>query len=219
MRRISHLVFLTSLLFAGTALAQLQPLPSGPSASPAGGRPLWVTQELNSRQRYLSDERFITEAATANIAALEMGRLAMERASNPQVRDYARQEVRDRTRADRDLRKLAGSRTIMMPALPNREDQRELGRLQAKSGKDFDRSYVKTMRRDQDERLALYSNASKSNSLDPQLRGYAGDKLSMVETSQREAHSLQVSKHNDEPSQGINEGFSAQSFSPTPGDE
>lgn len=222
MRRLSHTVLLTGVLltgFTGATLAQLQPLPSGPSSSPSGGRPLWVSQELQSRQRYLSNERFITEAATANAATLEMGRLAADKASNPQVRDYARQLVRERSRTENDLRRLAGDRTIMMPVLPSREDQRELGRLQEKSGRDFDRSYVKSMRRDQDQTLALYTNASQSSALDPQLRGFASNKLPMVETKQRQAHSLKTSRFNDEAQQGTNEGYSAQSFSPTPEDE
>lgn len=218
MKHKSYVAMIFGVTLSGVALAQPQPLPSGPSSSPSGGRPQSVSEQLNYRQRQLSDEKFIQEAASANLTQVEMSKLALDKSSDPKIRGYAEKTVAKSAQNDAELRQLAASRQIMVPAQPSADAQRELNKLQGKSGDKFDESFVKSVKQDREKNVSLFSTASKSNSLDPELRVYAANTLPALETQQRKAGQLKRAVEN-EPSEGPGEGYSSQSLSPTPLDE
>jgi len=88
---------------------------------------------------------FVQNATQHNMAEIELSKLAQERATNPQVRQFAQQMVEEHTKTLSELRQVAQRDNIQVTeALP--EDHRELrDKLQGLKGAEFDREYMDAM--------------------------------------------------------------------------
>src|SRR5262249_10837034 len=58
---------------------------------------------------------FATAAAQGGRAEVEMGRLAVERASNPAVRSFGQRMIEDHSKANSELMAIAKSKNISLP--------------------------------------------------------------------------------------------------------
>src|SRR5271167_825725 len=61
------------------------------------------------------DADFVKNAAKGGMAEVELGRLAAQKASNPEVKNFASRMVRDHSRADHELTSLAASKGVDLP--------------------------------------------------------------------------------------------------------
>lgn len=186
--KYSLITTLLGLALASAAQAAVVPISASPSPDPHGGRPEQVNHTISQYQHRLDDEEFIRKAVMDNLAAIEMSRLALSRSNDPKIRARAEHNIHERSQANLELRHLANAKKIMTPAMPSREQQRTIDRLQEQSGGDFDRGYARQMRRGHDDALALYSNAADSRSLDPRVRAFANEKLPALEMHRRWAY-------------------------------
>jgi putative membrane protein len=73
-----------------------------------------------------------------------MGRLAQERAANPQVREFAQTMVREHEEALRELRQIAAQHNVEIERRDEmpREHRNVHERLMERSGAEFDREFV-----------------------------------------------------------------------------
>lgn len=112
--------------------------PANPAATPAN--PAVGTSGENS-----DVQDFVTKAANVNMAEVELGRLAEQKAQSPQVKDFARQMVEDHTKANTELEQIARAQNIQLPTALDQDHQDALQKLQGLSGADFDREYIDAM--------------------------------------------------------------------------
>ena len=91
------------------------------------------------------DLAFMNDAAPGGMAEVDLGRLAVKRAVRPEVRRFARQMIKDHTKAGEKLAALAQQKKVKLPPaiLPQAKQTRE--KLAKLSGNEFDRAYVKAM--------------------------------------------------------------------------
>jgi predicted outer membrane protein len=92
-----------------------------------------------------SDRDFIRDIATMNAAELELGRLASERASTPEVKRFAQMMVTDHTSAGDKVQAFVAQHPIDIPTQldDNHRDLRD--KLAAKTGLDFDKEFADKM--------------------------------------------------------------------------
>ena len=90
-----------------------------------------------------SDARNLKALAEANLAEIEAGKLAAQKATNADVKKFAQQMVDDHGKQLAEMRKLAQAKSIELPAAPEAKHQRALEKLQTLSGADFDRRYMR----------------------------------------------------------------------------
>ena len=92
------------------------------------------------------DARYLVErAAVAGPAEVELGRLAIERAQNPQVRAFAQTMVRDHSQALAELEQSVSGHDVYTPRDLDAEHRQIKERLDSLRGADFDREYMKVM--------------------------------------------------------------------------
>ena len=91
------------------------------------------------------DRTFIEHMLDANLAEMDLGKLAAARATNPDVKAFANRMVTDHTKSGAALDAIATRQGI--PALAQREEKhRELkDRLMKLQGAEFDREYIAAM--------------------------------------------------------------------------
>lgn len=90
------------------------------------------------------DADFVEEQLAGGNAEIELGRLAQQKASNPQVREFAEMIVRDHTQAGEELKQIATKHNIQVPA--DRDEHNDLHeQLTKASAAEFDREYIEAM--------------------------------------------------------------------------
>jgi len=157
-----HLSVLSTLsLLAATALVA--------SAVEQGGR-----GQLSS-----SDYKFATAAAEGGQLEVDLGNLASQKASNPQVQQFARQMVQDHSKANDQLKAIATKNDATLP-VESEKDQKEMDRLNKLSGAEFDKTYMNLMIRDHKSDLKDFQRESRSSD-NTELRTYAGQTASVIQ--------------------------------------
>ncbi len=87
------------------------------------------------------DSKFATDVANGGLAEVALGKLAQQKATNPQVKSFADMMVKDHSKANDELMAIAKSKNITLPAAPDADHQKKMDDLSKLSGKDFDKAY------------------------------------------------------------------------------
>jgi putative membrane protein len=82
------------------------------------------------------------ELAYANLAEIDLAKLAQSKSKNDEVLNFARQMVDDHTKALDQLQQLAQQKSVTLPTELDAKHKAEQKRLQAMSGAAFDREYL-----------------------------------------------------------------------------
>ena len=125
------------------------------------------------------DREFANKAATGNLAEIELGRVAAQRAARPSVRSFGERMVTDHGRSNAELTSLARSKGIEVPTALEPSQQAVRDQLRALSSNDFDRAYMSEMARDHTEDIALFERAAEI-STDLDLKAWAAQSLPML---------------------------------------
>ena len=138
-----------------------------------------------------SDEKFVTEAAEGGQMEVALGELAAQKATNDDVRQFARRVADDHAKAGRELADLASAKQVQLTGKPSSKTQREKDRLSKVSGAAFDREYVKMMVRDHEKDVAAFKRESQQ-AKDPDLKAWAGHTLPTLEDHLQMVRQLQA---------------------------
>lgn len=101
---------------------------------------------------------FVTRATNGNLAAVAESRLALDRAGDAQVKDYARRLIEDHGEAEAALQAATEGSGATVPTTLDRDDQARLSALQEKSGAAFDAAYVADQALVHSNALTLYAD-------------------------------------------------------------
>ena len=91
------------------------------------------------------DRDFVEHLAIAGMTEVELGRMAMERASSPQVKQFADMMVTDHSKSGDELKQIAMQHSIPLPAGPDQPHQELKTKLSNLKGDSFDREYMSAM--------------------------------------------------------------------------
>jgi putative membrane protein len=122
------------------------------------------------------DKKFIEDAAAGGMAEVELGKLAEQRASNPQVKQFGSRMVQDHGKAGEELKSLASSKGVQLPAALPKNLQAEVDKMGKLTGADFDKAYMKHMVDDHKHDVSMFEKESKSGQ-DSDLKAWAGKTL------------------------------------------
>ena len=127
------------------------------------------TSSQSSGKASNADAKRMKQLAQDNLAEIEAGKLAADKAQDPQVKQFAQRMVDDHTKLLDDLKKVADAKNVDLPTTPDAKHQKLMKKLQSASGEKFDREYMKAMVKDHREALKLVQRTAKS-AKDPDLK-------------------------------------------------
>ncbi|HEX8775853.1 MAG TPA: DUF4142 domain-containing protein [Pyrinomonadaceae bacterium] len=137
-----------------------------------------------------ADARFMMTAAAGGMAEVEMGRLALERASSDAVKQYAQRMIDDHTKANQDLMQVASTKGITLPTGPDAKHMALMERLRRTTGANFDRMYVKEAGiKDHQNMEKLFRNETIKGK-DADVRAFASRTLPAVQDHLRMAREM-----------------------------
>lgn len=91
------------------------------------------------------DRDFVEQSVMGGMAEVELGNLALERASNADVKEFAGMMVRDHSKSLAALKEVASQHAIPAPAGLDAKNRELRDKLAGLSGAEFDREYMSVM--------------------------------------------------------------------------
>jgi putative membrane protein len=125
------------------------------------------------------DQQFVTKAATAGMAEVEMAKMAVDQATNPMVKKFAQRMADDHGRANKELLKIAADKGFTVPTELDKKHRDMAQRMAKLRGPAFDRAYMQDQVKDHMEAVRLFENQSK-NGRDPALKEFAAKTLPTI---------------------------------------
>ncbi|MFA6087180.1 DUF4142 domain-containing protein [Mucilaginibacter sp.] len=138
------------------------------------------------------DAKFATDVANAGMAEVALGKIAAEKATNPQVKDFGSMMVMDHSKANEELAAIAKTKNITLPVAPDEEHQKKAADISAKAGKAFDEAYVDAMVDGHKKVAAMLEDGSK-NCKDTDLMAFATKTLPVVKAHLAKIEAIQKS--------------------------
>ena len=134
-------------------------------------------------QKMLSsaDTTFAMKAAQGGMAEVKFGQLAVEKASNPDVKAFGQKMVDDHTKLNDQMKQVASAENMTLPTDIDGKDQAAYDKLSKLSGADFDKAYIKGMVKDHSTDVKEFQKEANGGK-DPQLKQLASTALPILQS-------------------------------------
>lgn len=115
---------------------------------------------------------FMVKAASGGLMEVELGKMAQQKASNPDVKAFGTQMVQDHGKANEELKTLAAAKNITIPPTPGEDHQKHIDELGKLTGAEFDKQYMDMMVKDHQEDIELFENTTNEET-DAEVKAFA----------------------------------------------
>jgi len=135
------------------------------------------------------DHEFIMDAAMGGLEEVELGRIAAQKGMSDAVKQFGQRMVDDHSKANSELMSLASSKGITLPTALDEKHQKDVTKLSAMSGAEFDRAYSKMMLSDHNKDVSEFEKQSTKGT-DPDLKAFASKTLPTLQEHLQMAKAL-----------------------------
>lgn len=119
----------------GGAMPASQPGANNPNSSPDLNR--------QSQVQRVDDRKFLQNATMGGLTEIALGKLAVEKGSSDDVKQFGQKMIDDHTKADADLKQIATGGSMNVPDSLDSKHQSQVDKLAKLSGEQFDKAYIK----------------------------------------------------------------------------
>jgi putative membrane protein len=137
-----------------------------------------------------NDAEFAVKAASGGMMEVELGKLAVNKAVTPEVKNFGQSMIDDHSAANAELKGVAASKNITLPAGPGEDKQDEIDKLNTKTGLDFDKDYIDFMVKDHKDDIDEFEKEA-SNGKDADLKNWASGKVPVLRHHLEMAEAIQ----------------------------
>jgi putative membrane protein len=155
------------------------------------GMLLWLPGLATAKdsQVGVADQAFAMMAAEGGLTEVQLGKLAMDRAAGPDVKQLAQRLVQDHTKGNQELLAIAETKDISVPKTldGNHEDVVKLfSRLE---GAQFDREFLRYQVMHHEKDVTAFGLQAKEGQ-DPELKAFAAQQLPVLQEHLQEVRTL-----------------------------
>src|SRR5438132_263802 len=140
--------------------------------------------------RTISEHDFMTKAAEAHLAHLDMARVAKMHSKNGSVKSYAGMILKDHQDGLQDLTRLMKEKNIAQPDTFDGETKQDIDRMASLSGAEFDREFINMMVSGHEKTLELFRSVSLT-AHDTGVQDYVDGMIPKLDKHLRKAQELQ----------------------------
>jgi len=135
---------------------------------------------------------FLVKAADGGLAEVAAGQTAQQKAMNARVKDFASMMVSDHTGANGTVKTLAAARNVTLPSEPSQEHKDNAAKVAEKTGKDFDKAYMKMMVDDHEKTIKLFEKG-RDDSKDEEVKTFITNTIPKLQQHLDSARAIQKS--------------------------
>jgi putative membrane protein len=185
---------LTGILALAPVFAQNQGTTSGSnttgsSQSTGSQSGSGMTHSMAHSTLSAADHKFVMEAAVGGMEEVQLGQLAAQKASDPDVKNFGQHMVDDHSKANTQLMQLASQKGVTPPTTLPADKQKDMDRLNALSGAAFDKAYMSMMVKDHKKDVSEFQKESKSGK-DSDLKSFASTTLPTLQNHLKMAQDI-----------------------------
>ena len=148
--------------------------------------------QATTAQSGAAAKEFVEQAGTGGLAEVEMGELGAKKATNGQVKAFAKHVVEDHTKANQELVTASKGKGVQVPSSRTALHKATIEKFQQQeAGKSFDRDYMEQMVEDHKAAVELFETAADDEKLDLDLRTYAKRVLPTLRDHLKQAQAIQ----------------------------
>lgn len=188
-----HTAGLAAALVLGPALfqpVQAQQAQTSPTAPAAPQPPAQRATAKKTPGVAVADQRMMRDLAQANLAEIETGRMAQEKAASDDVKRFGAQMVEDHQKALSELQDLARAKNVELPTEPDAKHKLVATGLKPLSGETFDKQYMRMVGVNDHRQTVEKLQRVQRETGDNDLRAYAAKTLPVVQKHLQHAEGL-----------------------------
>lgn len=122
---------------------------------------------------------FLVKAANGQMTEVQLGELAQQKATDQKVKDFGSMMVHDHSAVNEKVKALAAQRNVTLPTAISDESQKDIKECSAKTGKDFDKSFMTAMVKKHEATIDMFENAA-NDSKDSEVKTFINNTLPKV---------------------------------------
>ncbi len=127
-----------------------------------------------------SDSKFMMMAATSDMNEIGLSNMALQKSTSDDVKKMAQMMVDDHTKSSEELKPLAMSKGVALPAMMDAKHKSMMDKMSAMSGMDFDMMYTKAMVKDHEKAVKMFQKESM-NGKDADAKAFAVKSLPVLQ--------------------------------------
>jgi putative membrane protein len=108
----------------------------------------------------MSPQDFVTLATQVGMGEVELGKVALEKSSDPQVLQFAQRMIADHGQANEELVGIATKEGLAVPTIPGPATTAASKELESLSGAEFDSAYMNRMVEGNSAAVELFASAA-----------------------------------------------------------
>jgi putative membrane protein len=127
-----------------------------------------------------ADKKFAMMVAQTDLAEIELGNMALQKSTNPQVKQIAQKLVDDHTKTSTAMKEIAAKKGLTVPTETDAKHKALATKLQGESGQDFDKDFLNANSKDHHKVVQAFQKES-SNGKDPDIKQFAAQFLPAIQ--------------------------------------
>lgn len=131
------------------------------------------------------DKEFLKNAAEVGVTEVQLGTLAVEKATSPELKALGARLVADHTASNEELVAIAKAKGVEMTLEPTAVQKKMLADFKAKAGAEFDKELMEHVRKDHEKGLRTFADAA-ADSKDADIKAFAMKNVAVM----KEHHQL-----------------------------
>jgi len=139
-----------------------------------------------------STSEFMTKVADVGMTEVKLGQMAQDKAMSQRGKDFGAMMVKDHTAAGDELKGMARQKNVTLPETMSNDHQKKTDDLNKKTGKDFDKAYMKAMVDGHESTVNDFEKASK-NTKDADVKAWVDKTLPTLKMHLDSAKAIQKS--------------------------
>jgi putative membrane protein len=136
-------------------------------------------QTSSSTKLSEADQNFIKNAGQVNITEIDLATLAKEQAKSDQVKAFAERMIKDHSKANQELERIAQNEGVAIPTEAGEEQSKLRSELSKVKGEEFDQHYMKAMVEGHQKAEELFEKEAKSGE-SKELKSFAEATLPVI---------------------------------------
>ncbi|MFL6450179.1 MAG: DUF4142 domain-containing protein [Bryobacteraceae bacterium] len=119
-----------------------------------------------------SDKKFAMMVAQTDLAEIEVGNMALQKSTDPHVKQIAQKLVDDHTKTSTAMKEIATNKGLTLPTETDAKHKALATKLQGESGKDFDKDFLEANSKDHHKVVSAFEKEANGGK-DPDIKQFA----------------------------------------------
>jgi putative membrane protein len=150
------------------------------AAGQAAGGQSSQTGQAGSASVPAADKKFAMMVAQTDLAEIQLGNMALQKSTDPKVKQVAQKLVDDHTKSSTALKEIAAKKGLTLPTETDAKHKALATKLEGESGADFDKHFLDANSKDHHKVVQAFQKES-SNGKDPDIKQFAAQFLPAIQ--------------------------------------